>query len=204
MLDQIIITSRMAIWSLAETYTDPRWERQAEAQLLEDDFTANWALISINGSDEKKLPPFGHNLLRAKGCTSYCELVFDDINGRIWDKLIKENRIDPSKYNLFSIENAKEILKFIEVNEFTRLIVHCHAGISRSSAVACFIAERSGIKSNIIFGVHHHIEPNPYVVQMLYRTAGIPYSNFIKWIDATEFNTSEIDYSFPLIEDLVF
>jgi predicted protein tyrosine phosphatase len=50
-------------------------------------------------------------------------------------------------YRLFSDQDAERIISFVEEIEdkVTTIIVHCHAGISRSAAVAKFIAETYGL-----------------------------------------------------------
>jgi predicted protein tyrosine phosphatase len=60
-------------------------------------------------------------------------------NGKHWSALPVLN----GKYTSFDKEHANQIIKFVSElpNEVDSVIVHCHAGISRSAAVARFIAD---------------------------------------------------------------
>lgn len=85
-----------------------------------------WAVISINdtGSYPANLKPGWERVLR---------LTFDDI----------DTKQEP--YQLFSAQDGRDMIEF--VHDFSLsggegILVHCHAGISRSAAVAKWIAER--------------------------------------------------------------
>ena len=57
-------------------------------------------------------------------------------------------RLFHKKYELCDLNDAKKIVKFLQhyssKPEQFELVVHCYAGISRSSAVAQFVADRFG------------------------------------------------------------
>lgn len=85
------------------------------------------AIISITEpmeGDAKLHPDYveGHNLLR---------LSFHDVDDGVHG------------YQPFSSEQAKQVLKFVDniPRGIEVLIIHCHAGISRSAAVAIAVAE---------------------------------------------------------------
>lgn len=83
-----------------------------------------WSLISINGNGET--PP---DIVCPK-LYSKLELFFDDID-------------EPVKgYRLFSDDDANQIINFVQSNKnsTTLFVIHCHAGISRSAAVAAALS----------------------------------------------------------------
>jgi predicted protein tyrosine phosphatase len=85
------------------------------------------AIISINSNGDlaKLHENWEHKLF----------LVFHDL-----DKPIKD-------YKIFDKEQAKQIIKFVDkvANDILILVVHCDAGVSRSAAVAKFVAEKYGL-----------------------------------------------------------
>jgi hypothetical protein len=96
----------------------------------ESSVNPNWAVISISGLDPARLKEGWRSILR---------LEFDDIDPDP-KALFAE---DP--YILFSNEHARQIIKFAhQCNDegVEGIVVHCHAGISRSAAVAKWISER--------------------------------------------------------------
>lgn len=72
-----------------------------------------------------------------------------------------------SKYivKFFDEENAKDILEFMNkyVNEDVDLVVHCDAGISRSSAVALSCCNKFNLTKEYI---HKSIDPNPLILDV--------------------------------------
>lgn len=90
----------------------------------------HWAVISITESDDRPaaLKDGWHSVLR---------LQFDDIDA------------PEQPYVLFSPAQAGQVIDFVtSVHDSTRvegILVHCRAGISRSAAVAKWIAERYGL-----------------------------------------------------------
>jgi|SRR5271157_1870066 len=95
---------------------------QAKASKIEPN--ENMALISIMDGSSTDF-----NFL--KKWKNVLSLTFDDVDVQIYD------------YILFSEEQAKMILKFIEQlpKIVDVIVVHCWAGISRSAAVAKFLSE---------------------------------------------------------------
>ncbi|MEG0870609.1 MAG: hypothetical protein RSG77_26740, partial [Hafnia sp.] len=83
-------------------------------------------IISI-GDPGEDIPIFGCEHKRM------LRLEFDDI----------EEQISP-EYRLFSHSDAGKVLRFIAECGDEDILVHCHAGISRSAAVAMFMNERLG------------------------------------------------------------
>lgn len=92
---------------------------------------------------------------------------FNDINEQddYWGLSEKEE----AEMKLFNEAHREMIYKFIDAHpDFTQIIVHCHAGVSRSSAVAMGIAEHLG--DNDTFTKLQEIKrylPNPRVLTIM-------------------------------------
>jgi len=74
---------------------------------------------------------------------------------------------DISSYKAISFDQAKEIFEYIKSNEGKRLIVHCHAGVSRSSAIGEFYWEMLGGSYKQLTEKFPNIMPNARVLQYL-------------------------------------
>ncbi|QKE38982.1 hypothetical protein [Ferrovum myxofaciens] len=97
---------------------------EAEAEPARSD----WAVISLSewGSETAKLKDGWYAVLRQE---------FHDIDQEMPDE----------PYVLFSEDQAREMIRFVETveaNGIDGILVHCRAGISRSAAVAKWIAGR--------------------------------------------------------------
>lgn len=66
------------------------------------------------------------------------ELYFEDIS----DYLPKEQR---DRFVLFNQDMAKQLIEFLNKNDFDEVITHCNAGVSRSSALMVCISRILGI-----------------------------------------------------------
>lgn len=90
----------------------------------------HWAVISISEPDA---PPAALQ----EGWHSILRLDFHDID------------IQQEPYVMFTPDQAIQIIEFTKMiegcNEVEGILVHCRAGISRSAAVAKWIAERYGL-----------------------------------------------------------
>jgi len=98
-------------------------------------------LISIteNPLDPVNIKPVWDQVLR---------MYFDDIN---FYRVSEEHHDNLQKqFICFNEKHAKEILEFIHKIEgqWDIFVVHCEAGISRSAAVAKFIAEKYNLRFN--------------------------------------------------------
>ena len=113
------------------------------------------------------------------------ELYFEDIN-RYSDKLNNE-------YTLFNKEMVYKIIKFIENNDFDEIVVHCSAGISRSSAVMIVVSRILGINEieRMICSSKHYL-PNKLVIKTFeevnYKIKALNYEH------KNLINTNEIIY----------
>jgi predicted protein tyrosine phosphatase len=88
------------------------------------------------------------------------ELFFDDLTAE-QSELIGESR----PHSIMDLWDAFEIVSFVERKEPDLLIVSCEAGISRSSAVACAIAEWNGLDSSEFQEPNYM--PNPHVLETM-------------------------------------
>lgn len=72
---------------------------------------------------------------------------------------------------LFSENDAVKILDFIakvaKRDDNAEVVVHCKMGVSRSAAVALFLAEKFGEITNPPEYIKKHCRPNPYVIKTL-------------------------------------
>jgi len=109
---------------------------------------AREAIISITGTG------FPRAKLR-KGWFRILRLVFDDVEAPFFNAVHFDNL------------HAEEILAWLEKveNKVDKLYVHCHAGKSRSAAVAMFIAEKYDLSG----GIRVYEEHNGMVHRILTR-----------------------------------
>jgi predicted protein tyrosine phosphatase len=89
-------------------------------------------------------------------------LDFDDVEKDVTLK-------DGSTYKSFSPQDAAKVIEFIEKNENKDFIIHCHAGISRSGAIAQFMRDYYPWVDKYYFDtfVRHRILPNARVFSEL-------------------------------------
>lgn len=131
-----------------------------------------WYLISISGVDKEGLiqsylndsyyGKYIKNTLREQGCKDFLALQFDDC-------LIEGYMLDGTMAVLFSKKQANDVIDFIEkINKDTNdfdLVIHCHAGISRSGAIAEFTSKYLNIPFE-----DPYIRPNTHVLKTLWET----------------------------------
>jgi predicted protein tyrosine phosphatase len=199
---QIKITSRMAIWSLADD-TNNKWTRQSDSQLLNNDFDTKWVLISIVGKDEDHLTDSQIKILKSKGLKDILQLRFDDLDGEIFEKILAKYKargddIDREKFIWFNDDHAESIIEFAERhrNDQGNVIIHCHAGVSRSSGIGCALAEMYGIPAATIFNDHPNIQPNKHVLRIIYKQAGRNFNDYVEWYNQIEHPEYPIDSIF--------
>ena len=71
---------------------------------------------------------------------------------------------------LFDLSDAEKILDFFEkyynADEYYELVIHCRAGVSRSSAVAAFLSEHFDVpfEGN---GIEKRFRPNPRIIRIM-------------------------------------
>lgn len=86
-------------------------------------------------------------------------------NYRTWKFYDIEQDINP--YKAITFNQAKEIFEFIKLHEGKNLIVHCYAGVSRSSAIGEFYWEMLGGGYKELIELFPNIMPNSRVLQYL-------------------------------------
>lgn len=108
-------------------------------------------LIAINDYEDG-FKPFKErtNYITYSQYVDVCWLFFDDI-----DRLPYSGK----STGMFTKAQAKELIRFLdkhfETKDFERVLVHCYAGISRSQAVALFIAKYYLKDQDLFEGLYH-------------------------------------------------
>lgn len=122
-----------------------------EAEKIEH-LSAQDVLISVNNPTEPL-----HKLSIDRNSEHVLTLSFFDITGRLQYK--------GKLFYPISNEEAAKIVKFINKWQHKNFIIHCTAGVSRSSAIALFInlTYGHGLKPNF----WEISDPNPYVLGKL-------------------------------------
>lgn len=109
-----------------------------------------------------------------KDTDSIITLFFDDITKKDVDIFFPE--YDKNKYKLFDKEMASKIISFVDKMDKSKpLIVHCYAGISRSSAVAVWVQYFYGTLNDVqnLFLCNENIKPNQFVLDTLMKLSKI-------------------------------
>lgn len=112
-----------------------------------------WSIISISGLNPASLQSGWHSVLR---------LEFDDID-------VDERFVPRDPYILFNPDHAEQIVKFVaqcDRDEVDTLVVHCQGGISRSAAVAKWVARAYGLEFP-----SDYTKENRYVYETLCRVS---------------------------------
>lgn len=136
----------------------------------------SWYLISIySWPDPPVLNEKTIKNAKETGCHKYLSLDFGDLTVEKYENAKKAYPDMAKNLILFNKEHAKAIIDFTEEMQRDEkecdLIVHCHAGISRSGAVACFISNKTGVGF-----IDWEIRPNPYVTKVLEEVEGRSYT----------------------------
>ena len=112
-----------------------------------------WSVISIRGPEDGVIPIDNHTDL----CADVLVVEFDDV----W----KQMHEDRGWGKLATPEQLTEILKWAEGKE--NILVHCFAGICRSSAVAFLIGSQAeGPESAMRFMSTKLHTPNEWVIRL--------------------------------------
>ena len=111
--------------------------------------------ISIGTNENIRLPE--NNLRKAE-----LFLLFDDIDINRYSKYLTEL---PKHYQLFTNEQAREILEFTQKYSYD-IVVNCEAGISRSSGVAAALGKIYNNDDNFVFN-NTKYTPNMFVYSKL-------------------------------------
>ena len=151
-----------------------------------------WILISIcSPKDEMIRNNDVKNQLEKGGCVDWISIIFDDVTEELYKK-VKKMRPDVI-VKLFSEKDAKLIIDFIEkhkdnIEELT-LIIHCHAGVSRSGAIGWFACNLLELDKDKFLQQNKTLYPNKYILQTIESLSGIKptsedeYKNHFNTID---------------------
>lgn len=163
------------------SFSDYLKENNINNKTIETFFPSHW-FICINGTvpgEENK--PFLESRLNV------LNLFFDDIDEDILIKVFYRNEQDEieSKNHTcksFDSNNANETIRFLTLishfakkEENINLIIHCHAGISRSGAIGVFANDFLGLKYEDFKQENPHVLPNSKVLREL---------NKVIWLDS--------------------
>ena len=142
----------------------------------------NVAIVSIRCPDEDKLDFSEHSNI-----IDVLTLKFNDIDR------------DYPDYPAPKQEDFKGLKEFINLNKsrVDRIIVHCHAGISRSSACASAICKYLNIKDSFIWdSAKYH--PNPLVFKLSLNELGVTLTeDELKFLYSRLYEALELD-SLPI------
>ena len=131
-----------------------------------------WYLISIHSGDIL-VTPHVRKAFEEIGCQGIMSLEFWDITPTDRHTVLREH---PDAI-MFDESHAKKIIKFIkrvqEDKKDSTLVIHCHAGISRSGATGTFACDYCGLDYNAFLKINPDLNPNAYVLSMLKREAGM-------------------------------
>ena len=117
----------------------------------------NYIIISIH---ESPIEDYNIHFSKDYFCKDVLELHFSDIQ-ESWESKI------PSDFLLFSDKDAEDIVNFVKKYEnspIDEILIHCNAGVSRSTAVAAAISEYLGMDSSVYF---KEGSPNEYIYKKL-------------------------------------
>jgi predicted protein tyrosine phosphatase len=181
MLERIRILARHEAENLLEEGIDsPRRRPEGEAR-------ETWAMISIVGwtktGPAALFKTLDRERLAEKGCLTSLQCCFGDI----LPPAGSEAGSIPAQY-LFSRSEAVRIIAFLEeVKEAAQvLILHCDGGVSRSGAVGLFACRWLGLDETEFFSGNPGISPNPWVLQVLFETAGLGRGDLAYWYKLRE------------------
>jgi predicted protein tyrosine phosphatase len=123
----------------------------------------NMSHVMIRITDPRNdFPPLKDNPNRV----AVLELKFYDLDGNKVAADWSEEDINKYGHGLFTMDQAVQIVDFIQTHNPDKVIVHCDAGISRSAGVAAAIAKVITGSDEVIFNDNRYI-PNRYVYRKL-------------------------------------
>ena len=179
MIKAVKILPRMAIHSLAND------DFYAPAVLAVLPNNVPLRLISINGYDEPLLTDEQVSNLKTKyGFVSVDSYIFDDVGGEIWESIVKRKGVDRSLFKVFDESVAKDIVSLVDGmknDDKELLIIHCHAGISRSAAIGSTIAFHLRLDSNDFIDMNPNVDPNKHIMSVMLKELGHSDVSFKSW-----------------------
>lgn len=130
-------------------------------------YSKPWACISIDGANTTFVAdPKGHAILSEENRVDLLQLRFDDIT------------MERDGWKPISDDQAKQVWEFVEKvwDKVDLLMIHCHAGLSRSTACGLVISEKYHPEYAHLYEVFYM--PNILVKQTLRKAANMwPYDH---------------------------
>jgi predicted protein tyrosine phosphatase len=112
----------------------------------------SWSTHTISLLDPEMLSVFPDSKWQKKNNTQHIIRYFDDI-GKIQN--IPKSKHPPTR------QIVEDILEFTKsTNQNSNILIHCHAGISRSPAITIAILLQSGLQINEAIKFTHSIRPS--------------------------------------------
>jgi len=125
-----------------------------------------WYLISIHDGDAL-ITKYTRKVFESIGCKGMISLDFADMTPKDQGIVLDNN----PQAILFNNNYARKIINFLDTIQKdimdSTLVVHCHAGISRSGAVGAFACDYCGLNFNEFISKNSQIQPNPHVTRVL-------------------------------------
>ena len=81
---------------------------------------------------------------------------------------------EEEKYPIFTEDQGRQVIEFLRSIGDKDLLIHCHAGIARSGAIALVAHELFGTDAAQFEADNKSIDPQPIVVRILRTLAGLP------------------------------
>jgi predicted protein tyrosine phosphatase len=168
------------------------------AEMIDTTLPPNSAVLSINdflqfGENMDDLLP----LRQQENLKSFLPIIFDDITEEDSARIIASGDWPKGRtLTLFSSTAASLIVMWLanlQMNGIDNLFIHCHAGISRSAAIASAVMYFYRDREYIRYwnSVRHY--PNTYVFRMFLEEVGVPVSD--EWLtNLKEKSKKAIDY----------
>lgn len=145
-----------------------RWLEKDEVSKETSELFSNYEIvwfISILDPDRKKVLAPGENTICFEFCDYDLDHIDEDTGKNDWEGFEFPEGV------LFSTSEAKRMVAFIQKAHADPrrglLAVHCHAGISRSGAVATFIQEAYKLNKQEFEVMNPYIVPNEFVRRLL-------------------------------------
>jgi hypothetical protein len=182
MIKRVKIMPRMAVHSLAN---EDFYEASVLASLPKAD---NYYLISINGSDEDLLTVSQIEKLKSKGFKGIVSFKFDDIGGDIWEAIVRRKNLDRSTFIEFSetqLDIALNAFDEFDLEPYTNdcLVIHCHAGISRSAAFGAAFAYSRNLDAQEFILMNPNIDPNKFILTKFLKGLGGSMIGYSSWLN---------------------
>lgn len=127
--------------------------KKMKYNLLKEDFV-HISVVDWNKQD--------HCKMKSRNLRGYLHLEFQDLTP---EEIIKHPEFSRFKNDIFTLEQATQIIEFILDHKEQKFFVNCFAGISRSAAIAKIVCKIKGIDSSWIKNPNYN--PNQYVLGLL-------------------------------------